>query len=329
MKDSNKQIYHIGPVKWTASYFFKYLFGLILEVFYKVLFLFPKKQIQKTHYISICAIFKNEGKYLKEWIEYHLLVGVDHFYLYNNNSTDNYLELLQPYIDQGVVTLTEWPEVPGQITAYKHFYEHFRNDTNWVTFLDLDEFICPKKETKIADWLEKWKRYPVICIYWKMFGTSGHLKDDNHSLLIERFTNSWDKLYGRGKLLYNTDYDLVFFKVDMMHYFLVYYKGIKVPPINTYGHFIFAGINRTRNIDHDIQINHYWSKSYENYVNKHKKGSACWGKSWKTFGRFLEVEQRNISSDFVIWRFLVQLKLKMNGEYPEVENDGSDAGHGL
>src|SRR4051794_11337491 len=48
---------------------------------------------------TVCAIFQNEAKYLKEWIEYHRLVGAQHFYLYNNRSTDHYMDILQPYID--------------------------------------------------------------------------------------------------------------------------------------------------------------------------------------------------------------------------------------
>ncbi|MBR7025230.1 MAG: glycosyltransferase family 2 protein, partial [Selenomonadaceae bacterium] len=44
--------------------------------------------------LAVVAIFKNEGHYLKEWLDYHLFAGVEHFYLYNNNSTDNYEEVL-------------------------------------------------------------------------------------------------------------------------------------------------------------------------------------------------------------------------------------------
>ena len=43
----------------------------------------PQNHSTKKHQLSICAIFKNEAKFLKEWIEYHRLVGVDHFYLYD------------------------------------------------------------------------------------------------------------------------------------------------------------------------------------------------------------------------------------------------------
>jgi hypothetical protein len=40
-------------------------------------------------YLAMCAIAKNEGRYLQEWIEYHKLLGVEMFYIYDNESTDN------------------------------------------------------------------------------------------------------------------------------------------------------------------------------------------------------------------------------------------------
>ena len=46
--------------------------------------------------LAVVAIFKNEGRYLDEWLAYHLLAGVEHFYLYNNDSSDNYKEVLAP-----------------------------------------------------------------------------------------------------------------------------------------------------------------------------------------------------------------------------------------
>ena len=60
---------------------------------------------ERQYKVSIGAIFKNEALYLKEWIEFHRIVGVEHFYLYNNNSDDNYREVLEPYIKRNIVTL--------------------------------------------------------------------------------------------------------------------------------------------------------------------------------------------------------------------------------
>ena len=46
-------------------------------------------------YLTISAIMKNEGPYLKEWLEFHHMVGVEHFFLYDNNSDDKTREILE------------------------------------------------------------------------------------------------------------------------------------------------------------------------------------------------------------------------------------------
>lgn len=73
-----------------------------LSLFYKLLFVFQTRDKRRCAYsLSVCSIFKNEAPYLREWIEYHLIVGIEHFYLYNNNSEDNFEEVLRPYIEKG------------------------------------------------------------------------------------------------------------------------------------------------------------------------------------------------------------------------------------
>ena len=103
-------------------YYVKYLLTILEGMFYKLLLLGNRKSEQKKYKFSICSIFKNEALFLKEFIEYHLLIGFEHFYFYNNNSEDNYLDVLKPYMDAGIVTLIEWPVVPGQQKSFEHFY---------------------------------------------------------------------------------------------------------------------------------------------------------------------------------------------------------------
>ena len=40
-----------------------------------------EEDIISKNFISIMIVFKNEGRYLKEWIDFHLLSGIDHFYM--------------------------------------------------------------------------------------------------------------------------------------------------------------------------------------------------------------------------------------------------------
>ena len=45
--------------------------------------------------LAIVAIFKDEAPYLREWLDYHLLAGVEHFYLYSNESSDGHADYLR------------------------------------------------------------------------------------------------------------------------------------------------------------------------------------------------------------------------------------------
>ena len=65
------------------------------------------------HKLSVGAVFRNESHSIVEWIQHYLANGADHFYLINDDSTDNSVEIIQPYVDSGVVTLfnTDWGRV--------------------------------------------------------------------------------------------------------------------------------------------------------------------------------------------------------------------------
>ncbi len=119
----------------------KYLLTLIL---------FPIVVFAQDKYtISICAIFNNEARFLKEWIDYHEKIGIEHFWLYNNNSEDDYQSVLQPYIDRDLVELTQWciPSVDViqfngiQCGAYNDCLPKARGKTDWLAVIDTDEFI--------------------------------------------------------------------------------------------------------------------------------------------------------------------------------------------
>ena len=318
IKENDYLIYD-EPVIKNLKYYLRYSLAVCIDLFYKILFLKRKSFTPKKYHISICGCFKNEARFVKEWIEYHLMMGVEHFYLYNNNSDDNYQEILQPYIDKGIVTLEHYSHVPAQPGIYQHWYENYRQESDWVSFLDFDEFFVPLKHDNLKDWLDENGKYPVLLIYWKMFGTSGLMNHDDNKLCIEQYTVSWPKLDAVGKLLVNTNYDIVELITGSMHYLKVKYLGFQIPPINIFNHFVLPGIHRTNSKEPDIQLNHYWSKAFDIYELKHKRGSGSFAKSWKTFDKFLWHEKHNTSSDYAIYRFLVQFKLRM-------QNDGDNSG---
>lgn len=69
--------------------------------------------------LSIACIFRDDARFLKEWVAYHRLVGVEHFWLFNNLSVDEYQEVLAPYVAEGIVELIDWP---FESTDWQHWH---------------------------------------------------------------------------------------------------------------------------------------------------------------------------------------------------------------
>ena len=277
-----------------------------------------RPKYDKKYNFSICAIFKDEASFLQEWIEFNNMIGFDHFYLYNNNSTDDYISVLKPFLRSGLVTLIDFPEEHAQMKAYEHFYRSFRKETQWVSFLDIDEFMCPISHTSLKEWITQYEKYPVIQIYWKMFGTSGKMEHDYKKLVIEQYHTCWEKLFHCGKCLINTDYDIIRFFAGTHHCPEVWYpfmgKKIIVHPVNIFhrstignGDFFCADESHPT-----IQINHYRSKAWDIYDAKRKKTDVFYEKNPKTeMWNFLWHEQQDCVVDYQIQRYIMALKLRM------------------
>ena len=139
--------------------------------------------------IAIGCVFRNEAAWLKEWIEYHLLIGVDHFYLYNNCSTDHYITILSPYIEKGVVELFDFPKQDfsnrDQCYMFNHTLQLAKEKTKWLAIIDTDEFINPLEYESLNGYLEDRNYAAAIYIKWQIFGTSGVVKLRPRQLLTE------------------------------------------------------------------------------------------------------------------------------------------------
>ena len=142
--------------------------------------------------LAIVAILKNEGRYIKEWLDYHLLAGVDHFFLYDNDSTDDYNEIIAPYVAAGLVTNIFLTGGSAQFAAYSFAVRDWRFRCRHIAFIDMDEFIYPKTGQSIVDAVDEILLRDVnaagVAINWQMFGSNGHESADFSRGVLERFT---------------------------------------------------------------------------------------------------------------------------------------------
>lgn len=168
----------------------KHLFTLLIVAFIQTLNATPYK-------LAIASVFKDEAPYLKEWIEYHKLMGAEHFRLYNNNSTDDYLAVLAPYIEKGEVSLVEWPSttedlkswvVKTQWRACVDAVNYYNGKSHWLAFLDIDEYLFPLEAPDMITFLEDYEEYPGVVLNWQCYGTSFVQEIPPGNLIIETFT---------------------------------------------------------------------------------------------------------------------------------------------
>ena len=233
------------------------------------LFLFLSSAVFGKMDLAVCAIFQNEAPYLKEWLEFHKLQGVEHFYLYNNNSEDDYMSVLKPYIKEKEVTLEQWsfnydygdwPQwIRIQTGAYMHCIKNYGDDTKWLAVIDTDEFLFCPSGIKIPKFLKAFHVYAGVVVNWLKFGTSGIEDLEPGMLQIEVFThclkpddidNLWTKAIIQPKYV-----------MDCVspHFFI--YKPGKFS-VDTERMTVAQNSKHTsRNLVNKLRINHYWTRS--------------------------------------------------------------------
>ncbi|MAT42972.1 MAG: hypothetical protein CL609_11560 [Anaerolineaceae bacterium] len=125
-------------------------------------------------YVSLCLIAKDEDEYLQEWLDYHILIGVERFYIYDNESKNPILDLLKDYIERGWVVVHEIKGTAVQVMAYQHCLQIYGENSMWIGFIDADEFIVLPQEKDIKQFLQNFENYGGLAISSVFFGSGGN-----------------------------------------------------------------------------------------------------------------------------------------------------------
>ena len=130
--------------------------------------------------LSIMAIFKNETMNLKLWIDHYLWQGVEHFYLIDNGSTDEPLNILSDYINKGILTYYYRAEKYQQVQHYMYVYdnENIKDKTRWLCICDLDEFFFGIDD-KLVKLLNDFENYDVIYTNSHFYGSDNLIEHPN------------------------------------------------------------------------------------------------------------------------------------------------------
>ena len=208
-------------------------------------------------YSAVILLIKDENRYLKEWLDWHLNLGFEHIYIYDNGEKDHVQDVVDLYAVeiQKKITIIDWTghHTHIQQDAYNHFLSNHKKDVRWGLFIDSDEFLrfTDGETTDVNAFLRSYEDYTEVWGYEVEYNANGHEIYENKPVR-ERFTRQTDVregFYWKNFIQVN--------RIDsfLMHY--AYYDESK--------HLLFKDEQSNQDL---FVIDHYYTKSWEEWKKK-------------------------------------------------------------
>jgi glycosyltransferase involved in cell wall biosynthesis len=150
--------------------------------------------------VALVAVVKNEGPYLLEWVAYHLMIGVEHVYLYDDGSTDDSLAAYQTLYKTGRLTVHRAIKTGRRHRAQEDCYEECRrrygHRYKFLMPWDGDEYLSLKEGVTLQEFLDAIpENVGQVRLNWKSFGSGHQLYADFDKFVFERFTKHTAETY--------------------------------------------------------------------------------------------------------------------------------------
>lgn len=285
------------------------------DAFTKQLSLTAPPASSDRHGVAIAVMLKNEQVYIEEWLRFHRAVGIRHFYFYDDATTDDTFDIVAKTLPRDSFTVVPWSmrmaDAPrkvvlnAQTLAFAHAILNFGPAFRWMAFIDVDEFLLPKRGDTVEEALQGARGFPNISLPWHMFGTSGHKTRQEGPALRNYTMRGADPMNRRAN---GSNFKCI---VDPSK---VSFVSVHQFQTADFGELTSndAGKTATRRgrkandfySSRFLQLNHYYSKSAEELEHKIRRGSAA-----PTSPQRLEAQIRNgmasIESDLIEDRAMI------------------------
>ncbi|MBN9004256.1 MAG: glycosyltransferase family 92 protein [Rhizobiales bacterium] len=281
--------------------------GLLRVMEAKQLFASVKR---KKYGLSVVCAIKNEADDLLEWLHFHRLAGVDHFYLYDNGSTDESRAIIESFPWPEMITYHYVDGDFGQRRAFHHAIDSYRNSSEWCAFIDADEFLYPVEGNSIKDVLKDVASAPAVAVHWLNFGSNGH-EERPQGLCIESFARRAPDDFPDHyvmKSIVRPDSIVSYLHPHQSLVLGCYVQEDGTPVFPIGGR---CSVPRHRR----LAINHYYTKSRQQLLKKRERGRPL-GEGDPARIRAMEfftLRDRNDVEDLTIQKFLPELKKLIPG----------------
>ena len=127
---------------------------------------------------TLVAVARNEGRYLAEWLAFHLAVGFARIIVFDHRSDDDTAQVLaRAAANHRAIVSPPFPlrsDRPPQHAAALPMVR-----TPWVAFFDVDEFLVPWRDGSVGAFLARAPAtVAAVHINWRSFGSSGRASAD-------------------------------------------------------------------------------------------------------------------------------------------------------
>ena len=261
----------------TIIFSIEILFCFFIKIY---VFHLTKTDTNKEDYrVCVCTLGKKENRYIREFVEHYKKYGVDKIYLYDNNNNDGerFEEVINDYVKEGFVEIIDFrgkirPIYRIMNDCYRKNYKNY----NWLIFFEIDEYIYLKDFNNVKNFLKnnRFNNCQKVQLNW-VFHTDNNLLHYENRTLKERFPDIVPSLRGkkRGGLMGIKTIlrgHIPNIKINCIHSI-----NPKLKSCDGFGNpKNHLGI-LTDNSDLEYYyIDHYYSKSTEEFINKLNKGDA-------------------------------------------------------
>ena len=259
--------------------FLCYKFIFIILLFVIIIYLYKKSVKINNIKVCICTLGKKENNYIREFVEHYLSYGVDKIFLYDNNdyNDEKFEEVINDYIKKNLVEIINYRNKKGALFDIMHdcYYKNYKK-YDWFIFYQLDEFIYLKDFKNIKLFLnnERFKNCNSVQLNW-LIRTDNNLLYYENKPLKKRFTEKEEKARGKKEGTMQQVKSIIRGNIPNIKFQNTHYLSKKLKMCNGFGKpqklFRFKAAKADF---YNFYIDHYYSKSTEEFINKLNKGDA-------------------------------------------------------
>jgi glycosyltransferase involved in cell wall biosynthesis len=137
---------------------------------------------------AICLIVRNEARDIAEWIAFHALAGFDAQIIFDNRSDDQTAAIIKAAGTLHDIRFQDWPESGprSQVAAYEAACAAYREEFEWIAFIDSDEFLVLPEDEPVNRFLARFEAWSGVALNWAIYGADGH-EDFPPALVVDSF----------------------------------------------------------------------------------------------------------------------------------------------